>query len=50
MRHGAARYEPRVIYRASTALNAAPVVKAVFEAWKEKRDRPAAPPLNFRMK
>jgi penicillin-binding protein 2 len=30
--------------------NAAPVVKAVLEAWKEKRERPAAQPVNFKMK
>lgn len=29
--------------------NAAPVVHAILEAWKEKRDRPAAKPVNFQM-
>ena len=28
---------------------AAPVVKAVLEKWKDKRDRPPAPPVNFKI-
>lgn len=30
-------------------LYSGPVVKAVLEAWKAKRDRPATPPVNFKV-
>jgi penicillin-binding protein 2 len=29
--------------------NAGPVVNAVLQAWKDQRDRPAAPPVNFKV-